>query len=245
MKKLISKVVRPLLCIVITAVVMMSVCTMAMAETPEQRVERVYPNWKEDWEEWNKKELVEEYDTETFGSANQHSGLEALDMKALVVGVIEHESRFQGDVGSKYRGLMQISTSKDVLNFVGVSADSLYDERTNIRCGVKMLEYYLSKSEGNVERALCWYGCGEGASKKRSTYCKTGQEIYILYKKYKALFEQEEMSAFLVNELNDRKNELDNLITLSESANSKMRSYYQMRIKNVEDEIAELEKMLG
>ena len=56
MKKLISKVVRPLLCIVITAVVMMSVCTMAMAETPEQRVERVYPNWKEDWEMWNKKE---------------------------------------------------------------------------------------------------------------------------------------------------------------------------------------------
>jgi len=230
MKKLISKVVRPLLCIVITAVVMMSVCTMAMAETPEQRVERVYPNWKEDWEEWRKKELVEEYD---------------VDERALVVSVIEHESRFQGDVGSKYRGLMQISTSKDVLNFVGVSADSLYDEKTNIRCGVKMLEYYLEKSEGSVERALCYFGCGEGASKKRNTYCRTGQEIYILYKKYKALFEQEEMNTFLVNELNDRKNELDNLITLSESANSKMRSYYQMRIKNVEDEIAELEKMLG
>ena len=144
MKKLISKVVRPLLCIVITAVVMMSVCTMAMAETPEQRVERVYPNWKEDWEEWRKKELVEEYD---------------VDERALVVSVIEHESRFQGDVGSKYRGLMQISTSKDVLNFVGVSADSLYDEKTNIRCGVKMLEYYLEKSEGSVERALCYFGC--------------------------------------------------------------------------------------
>ena len=221
---------KKLICIVITAIVMMSVCTMAVAETVEQRVERVYGDWREDWEEWNKKELVEEYDAQ---------------MKALVVGVVEHESRFQGDVGSKYRGLMQISTSKDVLNFVGVSADSLYDERTNIRCGVKMLEYYLSKSDGNVERALCMYGCGEGASKKRNTYCRTGQEIYILYKKYKALFEQEEMSAFLVNELNDRKNELDNLITLSESANSKMRSYYQMRIKNVEDEIAELEKMLG
>ena len=221
---------KKLICIVITAIVMMSVCTMAVAETVEQRVERVYGDWREDWEEWNKKELVEEYDVQ---------------MKALVVGVVEHESRFQGDVGSKYRGLMQISTSKDVLNFVGVSADSLYDERTNIRCGVKMLEYYLSKSDGNVERALCMYGCGEGASKKRNTYCRTGQEIYILYKKYKALFEQEEMNTFLVNELNDRKNELDNLITLSESANSKMRSYYQMRIKNVEDEIAELEKMLG
>ena len=121
----------------------------------------------------------------------------------------------------------------------------MYDEGTNIRCGVKMLRYYLDKSEGNVERALCYFGCGEGASKKRNTYCRTGQEIYILYKKYKAMFEQEEMNTFLVNELNDRKNELDNLITLSESANSKMRSYYQMRIKNVEDEIAELEKMLG
>ena len=56
MKKLISKVVKPLLCIVVTMIVMMSLCTMAMAETPEQRVERVYGDWKEDWEMWNKKE---------------------------------------------------------------------------------------------------------------------------------------------------------------------------------------------
>lgn len=135
---------KRLLCIIVTAVAMMTMCTMAGAESPEQRVERVYPSWKEDWEQWSKKELVSEYDTQ---------------MKALVVGVVEHESRFRGDVGEKYRGLMQISTSKDVLNFVGVSADDLWDERTNIKCGVKMLRYYLDKSEGNVERALCWYGC--------------------------------------------------------------------------------------
>ena len=221
---------KKLVCVVVTMIVMMSVCTMAMAETPEQRVERVYPNWKEDWEEWNGKELVEELD---------------IEMKSVVVGVVEHESRFQGDVGSKYRGLMQISTSKDVLNFVGVSADSLYDERTNIKCGVKMLRYYLEKSEGNVERALCYFGCGEGASKKRKTYCRAGQEMYILYKKYKAMFEQEEMNNFVLSELDERKSELSNLITLSESANSKTRAYYKIRIKNVEEEISELEKMLG
>lgn len=140
---------------------------------------------------------------------------------------------------------MQISTSGDVLKFVGISKDELWDERVNIKCGVKMLEYYLERSEGNVERGLCMYGCGEGNSRKRKTYCRAGQEIYILYKKYKAMFEQEEMNSLLFNELEDRRAELDNLIVLTESANSKMRTYYKMRIKNVEEEISELEKMLG
>ena len=58
-----------------------------------RRVERIYPNWKEDYEQWNNKGLVDEYD---------------IDERALVVSIIEHESRFQGDVGEKYRGLMQI-----------------------------------------------------------------------------------------------------------------------------------------
>lgn len=221
---------KKLLCVIITVIAMMTLCTTAVAESVEQRVERVYPSWKEDYEQWNNKGLVEQYD---------------INMRALVVAVIEHESRFQGSVGEKYRGLMQISTSGDVLKFLGVSKDELYDERVNVRCGVKMLEYYLSKSEGNVERALCMYGCGEGNSRKRKTYCRAGQEIYILYKKYKAMFEQEEMNSLLFNELEDRRAELDNLIVLTESANSKMRTYYKMRIKNVEEEISELEKMLG
>ena len=221
---------KKLLCVVITVMIVMSVCTTVGAESAEQRVERIYPNWKEDWEQWNNKELVDEYD---------------INMRALVMGVVEHESRFQGDVGDKYRGLMQIGTGEDVLNFLGVSKDELYDEKTNIRCGVKMLEYYLEKSEGNVERALCMYGCGEGNSKKRKTYCRPSQEIYILYTKYKGLFEQEEMNNFILKELDDRKSELNNLITLSESANVKIRGYYEVRIKNVENEILELEKMLG
>ena len=93
---------KKLLCAVITVMIVMSVCTTVGAETSEQRVERTYPNWKEDYEQWNNKELVDEYD---------------ISMRALVVGVIEHESRFQGSVGEKYRGLMQISTSKDVLKY--------------------------------------------------------------------------------------------------------------------------------
>lgn len=221
---------KKLLCAVITVMIVMSVCTTVGAESAEQRVERIYPNWKEDYEQWNNKELVDEYD---------------VGMKALVVGIVEHESRFQGDVGDKYRGLMQISTSGEVMEFLGVSKDELYNEKTNIRCGVKMLRYYLEKSEGNIERALCMYGCGEGNSKKRKTYCRPSQEICILYTKYKNLFEQEEMNNFILKELNDRKSELNNLITLSESANVKIRGYYEVRIKNVENEILELEKMLG
>ena len=221
---------KKLLCVVITVMIVMSVCTTVGAETPEQRVERIYPNWKEDYEQWNNKGLVEGYD---------------IDERALVVSIIEHESRFQGNVGEKYRGLMQISTSGEVIEFLGVSKDELYNEKTNIRCGVKMLRYYLEKSEGNIERALCMYGCGEGNSKKRKTYCRPSQEICILYTKYKNLFEQEEMNNFILKELNDRKSELNNLIILSESANVKIRDYYEVRIKNVENEILELEKMLG
>lgn len=221
---------KKLLCVVITVMIVMSVCTTVGAESAEQRVERIYPNWKEDYEQWNNKELVDELD---------------VGMRALVVAVIEHESRFQGNVGEKYRGLMQISTSREVIEYLGVSKDELYNEKTNIRCGVKMLRYYLEKSEGNIERALCMYGCGEGSSKKRKTYCRPSQEICILYTKYRNLFEQEEMNNFILKELNDRKSELNNLITLSESANTKIREYYEVRIKNVENEILELEKMLG
>ena len=221
---------KKLLCAVITVMIVMSVCTTVGAESAEQRVERIYPNWKEDYEQWNNKELVDELD---------------VGMRALVVAVIEHESRFQGDVGDKYRGLMQISTSGEVIEFLGVSKDELYNEKINIRCGVKMLRYYLEKSEGNIERALCMYGCGEGNSKKRKIYCRPSQEICIMYTKYKNLFEQEEINNFILKELNDRKSELNNLITLSESANVKIRGYYEVRIKNVENEILELEKMLG
>ena len=220
---------KRLLCIVITVMIAMSVCTTVGAEQAEQRVERIYPNWKEDYEQWNNKELVDRYDT---------------NMRALVVAVIEHESRFQGDVGGKYRGLMQISTSKNVLKFLGVGKDELYNEKTNIRCGVKMLKYYLEKSDGNIERALCMYGCGEGNSGKRKTYCRPSQEIHILYKKYKNLFEQEEYNNFLLEELENRSSELEHLIKVSERCDSKKRNYYEMRIKSVENEIYEIEKML-
>ena len=184
---------KKLLCVVITVMIVMSVCTTVGAETSEQRVDRIYPNWKEDYEQWNNKELVDGYD---------------IDERALVVGVIEHESRFQGDVGERYRGLMQISTRGEVMDFIGESKDELYNEKTNIRCGVKMLRYYLEKSEGNIERALCMYGCGEGNSKKRNTYCRPSQEICILYTKYKNLFEQEETNNFILKELNDRKSDM-------------------------------------
>ena len=90
---------KKLLCVVITVMIAMSVCTTVGAETSEQRVDRIYPNWKEDYEQWNNKGLVDGYDT---------------NMRALVVAVIEHESRFQGDVGEKYRGLMQIKLLFDI-----------------------------------------------------------------------------------------------------------------------------------
>ena len=99
---------KKLFCVVITVMIVMSVCTTVGAESAEQRVERIYPNWKEDYEQWNNKELVDELD---------------VGMRALVVGIVEHESRFQGDVGDKYRGLMQISTSVGVIEYRLTSFD--------------------------------------------------------------------------------------------------------------------------
>lgn len=66
---------KKLLCAVITVMTVMSVCTTVGAESAEQRVERIYPNWKEDYEQWNNKELVDELD---------------VGMRALVVGIVEH-----------------------------------------------------------------------------------------------------------------------------------------------------------
>lgn len=66
---------KKLLCVIITVMIVMSVCTTVGAESAEQRVERIYPSWKEDYEQWNNKGLVDEYD---------------IDMRALVVGIVEH-----------------------------------------------------------------------------------------------------------------------------------------------------------
>ena len=66
---------KKLLCVIITVMIAMSVCTTVGAESAEQRVERIYPNWKEDYEQWNHKGLVDGYDT---------------NMRALAVAVIEH-----------------------------------------------------------------------------------------------------------------------------------------------------------
>ena len=123
---------KRLLCVVITVMIVMSVCTTVGAESAEQRVERIYPDWKEDYEQWNNKGLVDESLAYIHNSGSQNQEYD-VDMRALVVAVIEHESRFQGNVGEKYRGLMQISTSKDVLKFLGVGKDELYNEKTNIR----------------------------------------------------------------------------------------------------------------
>lgn len=104
---------KRLLCAIITVMIAMSVCTTVGAEQAEQRVERIYPNWKEDYEQWNNKELVDESLAYSHDSGSQNQEYDT-DMRALVVAVIEHESRFQGDVGGKYRGLMQIRLLFDI-----------------------------------------------------------------------------------------------------------------------------------
>ena len=55
----------------------------------------------------------------------------------------------------------------------------------------------------------------------------------------------EEYNNFLLEELENRSSELEHLIKVSERCDSKKRNYYEMRIKSIENEICEIEKMLG
>ena len=94
--------------------------------------------------------------------------------ESIVLGIIWNESRFQSDAmghntdGTTDYGLMQLNTV--TLPFlrenVGInSMEETLDAKTNIECGVSLLEYYNSFSGGDYE-SLKMYQTGVGAYNK-------------------------------------------------------------------------------
>jgi soluble lytic murein transglycosylase-like protein len=142
-------------------------------------------------------ELYEQWDNELITYTNNLC--EEHDIPySVVIAIIYHESRFKDNVGTKYVGLMQISTSSDVINFLkknGVltSASELYNPKTNILAGIMMLKYAKSKSS-NKNDMIYIYAMGEGNVKKRKnaglSYDNATKEIISLSDKYEVHFSE-------------------------------------------------------
>ena len=83
----------------------------------------------------------------------------------LVLAVIAVESSFNryaiSSVGAQ--GLMQIMPFWK--NEIGRSSDNLTQVETNIRYGCKILEFYLQREKGNLDRALARYNGSLGSQK--------------------------------------------------------------------------------
>ena len=115
---------------------------------------------------------------------------EQLDIPySAIIAIIYHESRFLSDVGSTYKGLMQVGSTKDVLNFLrncgmNLKGNDLYDPYVNILAGSYILDYAIDKSS-SIEDAFYIYTCGEGNVRNRKnnglSYNNATVEIIELY----------------------------------------------------------------
>lgn len=115
---------------------------------------------------------------------------EQLDIPySAIIAIIYHESRFLSDVGSTYKGLMQVGSTTDVLNFLrncgmNLKGNDLYDPYINILAGSYILDYAIDKSS-SIEDAFYIYTCGEGNVRNRKnnglSYNNATIEIIELY----------------------------------------------------------------
>lgn len=115
---------------------------------------------------------------------------EQLDIPySAIIAIIYHESRFLSDVGSTYKGLMQVGSTTDVLNFLrncgmNLKGNDLYDPYINILAGSYILDYAIDKSS-SIEGAFYIYTCGEGNVRDRKnnglSYNNATIEIIELY----------------------------------------------------------------
>ena len=115
---------------------------------------------------------------------------EQLDIPySAIIAIIYHESRFLSDVGSTYKGLMQVGSTKDILIFLrncgmNLKGNDLYDPYVNILAGSYILDYAIDKSS-SIEDAFYIYTCGEGNVRDRKnnglSYNNATIEIIELY----------------------------------------------------------------
>jgi soluble lytic murein transglycosylase-like protein len=83
---------------------------------------------------------------------------------ALVAGIVAVESNFKPAARSRVgaTGLMQIMPRTAAYNGCG----DLLDPEENLRCGVKVLRFYLDRYEGNLVFGLAAYNSGQRSADK-------------------------------------------------------------------------------
>ncbi len=87
---------------------------------------------------------------------------------AVVLAVMDHESRFQYNATSKSgtdHGLMQINERNSEYLYNNIGVTDINNPYQNIQSGVWMLSCFLYKYEDTTQ-ALMAYNCGEGGAKK-------------------------------------------------------------------------------
>ena len=157
---------------------------------------------------------------------------------SLVIAIMYHESRFKPDVGTKYVGLMQVGTTKDINAFLKNQNEeafghvyNLYDPKTNILAGVTILKKDIESSK-TLEEAMCKYACGEANYAKRmrmgSGYCKPSREIIEIMHEYEDIIEYD----FLKNKLEHEKEHYHELMRESEIHGESFNEFYEFAISN-------------
>lgn len=81
----------------------------------------------------------------------------------LVLAVIHVESGFKQYVVSHAGAVGYMQVMPFWKNYVGQTADSLFDLRTNLRYGCTVLRYYLDLENGDLSRALARYNGSLGS----------------------------------------------------------------------------------
>ena len=77
----------------------------------------------------------------------------------LVLGIIATESSFREDAASKSsRGLMQIHHVN--FKWLGIDKETVYDIETNIASGIVVLQGFLERHRGDMDKALRGYSGG-------------------------------------------------------------------------------------
>ncbi len=97
----------------------------------------------------------------------------------LVFGVMYVESRYTASAISKngkYIGIMQIAKSNLSMLNRKFGITDLRDFQQNVTSGAYLLSYFYRKYDGDVDRVLMCYHCGEGGAKKswRNGYFSDG-----------------------------------------------------------------------
>lgn len=87
---------------------------------------------------------------------------------ALVYAMIEHESQFDEEAvsGTNDYGLMQINSINSEYLEKEYKVTDLLNPYQNVFCGVKVIGSYLTKYEGNCNKALMAYNMGDYGAQK-------------------------------------------------------------------------------